>query len=197
MKRLGCWGSTAPVSWDQTLLLQRCFTLMSSVLQEKFWSWFMVLTKREGSVTYSLSLGALAVWDESQQCFSGFVYFLIAFCKELTPVWFCVGRFPHGECRETLLKQKLKLREKLVNENRNLAVEIQAILSLLWQPGPQLVFGGRWSEYSNVSGLSGWIFAVSCCFLLFPYDSRIAQRCLNILNASGPCSSRREIKTIF
>lgn len=32
---------------------------------------------------------------------------------------------------------------KLVNEGKNLAVEIQTVLSLLWQPGPQLGFGGQ------------------------------------------------------
>lgn len=44
---------------------------------------------------------------------------------------------------ETLPKQNLKPGVKLVNEGRNLAVEIQTILSLLQQPGPQLSFGGR------------------------------------------------------
>lgn len=43
---------------------------------------------------------------------------------------------------ETLPKQNLKLGVKLVNEGRNLAVEIRPTLSLLWQPGPQLDFGG-------------------------------------------------------
>lgn len=60
---LGCWRRAVPVIWDQTLLLMRGFTLVSSVPWEKLWSWFMAVAKREGSVTHPRSHGALSVWD--------------------------------------------------------------------------------------------------------------------------------------
>lgn len=97
--RLGCWGKAVPVSLDQALLLMRGFTLVSSVLQEKLWSWFVAVAESEWSVTCPLSLGAPAVWDWSSTAFPILFNFSIVFHKGFARVWFSAGRYPHGEHR--------------------------------------------------------------------------------------------------